>query len=168
MINYILGTDVLAGSMVAPSLDEVRAGLATIKRGAVGTSVEHVHDRLGVPLGEEYTAVTEAMVLALQEQLGLHVDGRVGPDTLIALESVRSMPARQEILRRYEAGEFRRLALADDYAVVGAWAGALLCAAGGTALFASHRVAGFIVGFITGGIIGGGAGRRFAEKKESR
>ena len=168
MSDYLLGTDILGGFMIAPPLDEVRKGFAVAKRGMKGLSVEAVNDSLGLLHGDEYTAQTEAAVAMFQSALGIASDGVVGKDTLAPLEtsSAQILAAKQVVRRANDAGLFAKIDDVDKAAMIAAWIGFFLAGTGGALLWTSHRVIGFLVGaLLVGAPAGGSMGRLIAQER---
>ncbi|HVF51867.1 MAG TPA: peptidoglycan-binding protein, partial [Pyrinomonadaceae bacterium] len=85
----------------APSLDDVRAGNAVLKRGQQGAAVSHLQRLLGIEADGKFGARTERAVAAFQREQGLRppagMEGMVGKTTLASLErSNRTTDTRTE------------------------------------------------------------------------
>ncbi len=78
--------DFIGASDPAPSLDDVRAGRATIKRGMAGASVEYVQALTSVIADGVFGPGTEDAVKKFQAANGLTADGIVGTQTMMALD----------------------------------------------------------------------------------
>lgn len=85
----------LGADTQAPSLDDVRAGRASIKRGMRGASVEYVQRKAGLT-GADVDGVfggkTEEAVKQFQKGMELSDDGVVGKDTMEALDGAYLVP----------------------------------------------------------------------------
>ena len=78
--------DFIGASTPAPSLDDVRAGRGSIKRGMSGAAVEYVQALTSVVVDGSFGAGTEDAVKKFQSANGLTADGVVGAQTLAALD----------------------------------------------------------------------------------
>lgn len=78
--------DFIGASSPAPSLDDVRAGRGSIKRGMSGAAVQYVQALTSVVANGLFGAGTEDAVKKFQAANGLTADGVVGAQTLAALD----------------------------------------------------------------------------------
>ena len=78
--------DYIGAYTPAPSLDDVRAGRGSIKRGMSGAAVEYVQALTSVIVDGSFGAGTEDAVKKFQSANGLTADGVVGAQTLAALD----------------------------------------------------------------------------------
>lgn len=89
----LLGAESFGDNMVAafreanPSLDAVRGGDATLKKGSGGEAVEYVQKRLNVSVDGKFGPKTEAAVKTFQRAKGLPEDGVVNATVMSLLES---------------------------------------------------------------------------------
>lgn len=78
----------------APAVPQAKPGLPLLKRGmgmkpaAPVAEVKLLQTRLGIPSDGRFGKDTEAAVRRFQQQRGLAVDGKVGPNTWVALLAV--------------------------------------------------------------------------------
>lgn len=70
---------------VTTELDATQATVRSLRRGMVGADVAALQQRLGVPVDGTFGPQTESAVLAFQKGKGLVADGIVGPRTRTAL-----------------------------------------------------------------------------------
>lgn len=87
MMDYC-GLDLLGATDVAPSLDAVRAGMAVIKKGMRGASVEYVQAMAGAKVDGDFGSDTKTAVEKFQRSNGLSVDGAVGKNTIAAMDKL--------------------------------------------------------------------------------
>lgn len=78
--------DFIGASDPTPSLDDVRAGRAAIKRGMAGASVEYVQALTSVIADGVFGPGAEDAVKKFQAANGLPADGIVGAQTMVALD----------------------------------------------------------------------------------
>jgi peptidoglycan hydrolase-like protein with peptidoglycan-binding domain len=86
-----LGLDCLGICLLgadAPSLDDVRAGRGTLKKGMKGAAVEYVQAIAGAIADGDFGPATEDAVKKFQSSNGLAADGVVGAQTLAALDKL--------------------------------------------------------------------------------
>ncbi len=80
----------------APTLAEVQAGHAFIRRGMQGDSVKKVQAWVHVATDGDFGPITEGAVKEFQRRNGLEVDGVVGTHTLAAFEHGGKEPAPKQ------------------------------------------------------------------------
>lgn len=83
-----MSLDFLGASEVAPSLEDVRAGRAVLKKGMKGEAVTYAQALAGAIADGDFGPATEAAVKKFQGANGLTADGIVGVQTLVALDKL--------------------------------------------------------------------------------
>lgn len=85
------GLDCLGATLIgsaAPSLDDVRAGRGTIKKGMSGAAVEYVQALAPASVDGNFGPATEDAVKRFQAEHGLPTDGVVGRETLAVMDKL--------------------------------------------------------------------------------
>ncbi|RIL10010.1 MAG: hypothetical protein DCC75_05290 [Proteobacteria bacterium] len=90
-----------AGQVDHDALDPVRRGDLILQKGSKGGAVSSLQTMLGLKPDGDFGKRTDAELRSFQEALGLESDGKVGVDTMVALDRRRAEqlgiePSRQE------------------------------------------------------------------------
>ena len=170
-----MSLEILGAWTPAPSLDDVRAGKATIKNGMSGASVEYVQGLLGVtPADKLFGKDTEAAVKALQKKNLISETGVVNQATIVALDMINGGPGQVADITQSLTVEAKKPAVSVPkdrqyevtivepptntkkiLAITLPIVGGILLGGGTTAmLWAAHRALGAFIG----ALVGAGAG----------